>query len=238
MDIVKFDTGEFIFRLPPDHEYSVGQHGIVSITRVNYLFHHHDAACRSPAVKNLSGRFPTYLEGYTSHGPVSKKSHGSFGRRDEMYHLHGSVSIHHGIPYFKGCAGLPSVRAIAEDLFLKTPECEVHMGVFKVCVGRRLDTSQGCFLELCVGARFKCLKVRRRMMETSQSVMLRVDQYDPSELPYLEGELVPCSLDVSVSSTGVVVLRFSWSRCKWNEEREAAVLRFCGWMGDRLRECC
>ena len=238
MESIKFDTGGVIFRDIGEHDFAVGEDGVVSVVQREYLPYHFVPSCRSPIIKNLTGRFANYLEGYVAHVPVSKRCRGSFGRHDDMYHLHGSLSVHCGVPYFKGCAGLPSLKAIAEDLFLENPRCEVHMGVFKVCIGRRVDTSESCFLEVCVASRFKCLRVRRRIAETTQCVKLRVDNFDEAELPYLTGDLVPRSLDVSVSSRGVVILRFSWSKVVWSEDREASVLRFCGWVRDRLRECC
>jgi len=238
MDLISFDTGERIYRDSGDHPYYVGYEGIISVTPVRALPYFASSSCRQPVVKNLCGRFTTYLQGYLSHGPVSSESARGFGRHQELFHVHGTVTVHCGVAYFRGCAGVASVRALSRDLFFETPVCEVFMGVFKVCLGRRLDTSPGCFLESCVRARFRCLRVINRIEEIHQSVKLHSERYDPEELPYLTGDLVPSSLDVTVTGKGVVLLRLSWRKCPWGEDVESSALRFCGWLGDRLRECC
>lgn len=239
MDVIRFATQEVIFRFPHEHHFVEGQGGVVDVERTDFTLHPHLRA-RSPAVaKNICGKFMTFLEGFVPHRGVSNNRPVScFGRHHDMYHLHGTVTVHRGVAFFKGCAGLPGVRAIAEDLFLDTPRCEVHMGVFKACLGRRVCTDHGCFLENRVAARFRGLRVRHRFVDSTQAVKLRIDRFDAAEFPYLEGQLTPTSVDLSVTNTGVLMLRFSWSKCAWSEEAEAAVLRFCDWAAEQLRACC
>lgn len=192
-------------------------------------------------VKNLCGKFTTFLDGYRiiPHRAVSIENPTSyFGRHHTMHHLHGTATVHFGVVYFKGCGGLNSITCLSEDLFLTNPSCEVHMGVFKTCLGRRLSTTHGCYLENAVSERFRCMRVRRRLDDSTQAVKLRIDNFDENEFPYLRGKLVPTSVDLSVTGTGVLLLRFSWSRCAWTDDSESSVLRFCDWMADELRGCC
>lgn len=238
MQAIRFETGEVVFRPTGEHSFSVGALGVASIQEVDYVPHHTLPACREPLVKNLCGRFKTYLDECWPHGSVSHRAGGMFGRHDTMFHVHGSVSVHSGVPFFKGCQGYGSICALAEDLFLETPRCEVHMGVFKVCLGRYLSTDQGCFLENSVAQRFRCLRVCQRMAETTLAVKLRVDAFDEAEMPVLRGALAPTSVDVSVTTKGVVMVRISWSHCAWDAETEARAVEFCAWLAGALRECC
>jgi hypothetical protein len=238
MEVIRFQSGSVVYRAIGEHDFHEGYDGVASVSRADARPHHTSAACRRPIVKNLCGRFLTYLQGFVPHAAVSQSVRTCFGRCQHMHHLHGSVSVHRGVAHFRGCSGYDGIAALSEDLFMQDPACEVHMGVLKCCLGRFLDTHQGCHLEAAVASRFSCLRVRRRLLDGPQAVKLRVDRFDEAELPFLSGGLTPTSLDVSVTSRGVATFRFSWSRCRWSRESEAAVLHFCGWLAERLRDCC
>lgn len=239
IDIIYFGGNCCIFRPSGEHDFVQGYGGVRTIHRVHdqvpYCLHPHTP----PLVKNLCGRFLTYLDSYLHHIPVVKSSESSFfGSHGTMYHVHGTVSLHCGVAYFRGCSGHAGLCALAEDLFLPTERCEVHMGVFKTFLGRHVQTSQDSYLEQAASRRFRSLRVRSRIIEVNQAIKLRVDNFDESEMPHLTGQLVPTSLDLTVTNKGVLLLRFSWSRCNWTLESEAAVLRFCTWLAEQLRECC
>lgn len=239
LDIVKFATGESLFRAPDEHTYVEGQQGIAEIVSIRAEVPHCLHAHSPPLVKNLCGRFATYLEGYLAHGPVSHRSKKSrFGRHNVMHHLHGTVEVYHGVPYFKGCCGHASLLELSRDLFIAASRAEVHMGVFKTYIGRHVQTCQGCFLEGAVSRRFKSVRVCRRILEKCQSVKLRIDAFDERELEHLSGSLVPSSVDLTLTHTGVLLLRCSWARLDWTREVESTVLRFCSWMAAQLRDCC
>ena len=242
MEVIRFSDGEFIYRASGDHNFRVGSNCVVEVVQISNRIYRPLLYSRKPIVKNLCGRFMHYLYGYPCHGPVLHLHHSRFGRPHHMYHIHGTVSIYRGLVQFKGCAGYSFIRQMSQDIFLEegtdVPRCQVHMGVFKVCLGRTLSTARNGFFENRVSERFRCLRVQQTFWESPQAVRLHVDSFDTSELPILTGKLAPTSLDVSVTWRGVAIMRFSWSRCDWNEENEAAVLRFCEWMSDALRECC
>jgi hypothetical protein len=239
IDVIEFGSGESLFRPSEEHEFAEGYCSVTRISTVIMKPPTDLSAAPAPLIKNLCGRFTTFVEGFAEHAPVSKRARGGmFGRHNVMHHLHGTVNVHCGVAYFKGCCGFDSLRALSRDLFLDTPSCEVHMGVFKTFLGRHVQTSHGCYLESMVAKRFRCLRVCQRLLENCQVVKLRVDKFDEEELPHLSGSLAPTSLDLSVTNTGVLLMRFSWGRCCWTQEAEAAVLRFCTWMAVKLRECC
>lgn len=239
MEVIRFESGECIYRPAGAHPFVDGLDGVAYVRQTPFTL---SRALRSPSraiVKNLCGRFKTFVDCYIPHRTVSLQN-GSrfFGKHQTMHHLHGTVDLYRGAAYFKGCAGAKSVRELSKDLFLDSDKCEIHMGVFKVCLGRRLATTHGCYMEGAVSRRFRKLRVRRRLDENTQAVKLRIDCFDQGEFPHLSGQLVPTSVDASVTGSGVLLLRFSWSRCEWNEDTEASALRFCDWVAQELRECC
>ena len=239
MDCITFDSGEIIFRLPEEHCFSAGERCVVSVHAVSLSLPPHLSEKTPATVKNLCGRFTTCLQRYLSHEAVAAQSVvGFFGKHVTMHHLQGTATVHKGVVYFKGCPGFPGLLELSRDLFMDTPRCEVHMGVFKSCLGRRVCTDHGCFLEKCVSRRFGGMRAPTRPLEYTQAVKLKIENFDPQEFPHLTGQLVPSSVDLTVTGSGVLLLRFSWKRCAWTEEAEAAVLRFCDWITGELRDCC
>jgi len=239
IDIIHIRDEGCLFRPVGAHEFVEGQGCVERIERVRDLAPAYPLQRSPPLVKNLCGRFLTYLDDYRPHRPVLQRSRTShFGKHSVMYHMHGTVSLPCGVVYFRGCCSFSGLRALSGDLFLPSEVCEVHMGVFKTFLGRHVQTRHGCYLERRVAERFGSLRVRNRLLEASQAVKLRVDKFDEEEIPLLSGALVPTSLDLTVTNRGVLLLRFSWSRCPWSGEAEAAVLRFCSWISEQLRECC
>lgn len=239
VDVITFESGTQLYRPPGAHDFAPGFDYVVSVNQVRVGSAHGMDAAAGPMVKNLCGRFTTYLEAYLSHAPVCKKPKGStFGAKRIMHHLHGTVSVHCGLAYFKGCCGCDGLAALADDLFLGSTACQIHMGVFKVSLGRHLQTTPGCFFERSVTSRFKSVRARHRLDDQYQAVKLQVAKFSPEEMPILEGKLAPTLLDISVTNTGVALLRFSWARCSWTPEAESTVLRFCSWLADQMRLCC
>lgn len=239
MDAISFSNGDVIYRHPSEHSYVAGMHHVVSVHQTSVVLPRALQTRSKALVKNLCGKLTTFLQGYTAHRPVSVPDLSSFfGKHQTMHHLHGTATVHCGVVFFKGCAGFNSVKLLASDLFLESSACEVHMGVFKSCLGRRISTAHGCALEKSVSRCFSGLRVRHRMLENTQAVKLRIDNFESSEFPYLTGDLIPSSVDISITGSGVVLLRFSWSKCKWSDDLEASALRFCDWVVETLGECC
>jgi hypothetical protein len=239
LDIIYLRHGHTLFRASGDHEYAAGRDDVLSISQVRAPKPFSTLGVGQPLVKNLCGKFKTYFREHPDHLPVLKKPRNAvFGRHKVMHHVHGTVSVYSGVAFFKGCCGYRGIAALSEDLFLEDPVCEVHMGVFKTYLGRHLQTCHGCYMERAVERRFRCIRVCQRLDEDCQAVKLQVLDFDPAELPHLAGSLAPTSLDIKVTNTGVVLLRFSWGRCTWTPDAEAAVLCFCSWMAGQLRECC
>lgn len=239
MDSICFEGGETLFRPPGEHSFVPGRDGVVSVQDVSFMSRASPRPRCAASIKNLCGRFTTYLQQFLSHVAVSVKNPSAcFGRHKTMHHLFGTLTVHCGVAYFKGCPGLRGLVPLSRDLFMDAPVCEVHMGVFKACLGRRVQTAHGCYLERSVRRRFRGVRPLFRLLERTQAVHLKIERFDPAEFPHLSGDAAPTSVDLTVTGNGVLLLRFSWARCVWTADTEAAVLRFCDWIAGELRECC
>lgn len=194
-------------------------------------------AARAPVVKNLCGHFTSALQP-GRHVGVAVSAWQHFGDHLEMYHLEGSVTAYQHYVQFKGCTGVQGIEAMARDLYLDSPACLVHMGVFSASVGRRIHTAHGCFLENRIANRFKSMRVCNRVIDMSTVVKLRISQFDPTEMPFLAEECAPTCADVLISGQGAMVIRVSWDRCPWTADVEARVVNFCEWLAGVVRECC
>lgn len=238
MEVIHFQSGNCVYRHQGDHSFVAGQDCVVSVSPTLVSLPRALTSLTRAVPKNICGKFMTYLESFPQHVSVSAAGPTSyFGRHRRLFHVHGSVTVYRGVAFFKGCPGYASVCALSQDLFLESPRCEVHMGVFKCCLGRRIDTERGP-LQRCVEDRFRGVRVVNRILDNTQAVKMRIQAFSEEEFPYLSGRMAPTSVDLSVCTTGVLLLRFSWSRLPWTEEAEATTLRFCDWMAKELRSCC
>ena len=194
-------------------------------------------AARAPCVKNLCGHYTSALEP-GRHNGVALSAWQHFGDHHEMYHLEGSVTVYQYYVQFKGCTGYRGIAALARDLYMDSPDCLIHMGVFSASVGRKIHTAHGCFLENRIANRFRSMRVCNRIIDMSTVVKLRISRFDPSEMPFLSGECAPTCADVLVSGQGAMIIRVSWDKCPWTQEVEEKVLRFCEWLAGVVRDCC
>ena len=192
---------------------------------------------RAPSVKNLCGHFLSALQP-GRHCGVALDAWQHFGDHQEMYHLEGSVTAYQHYVQFKGCTGYRGIAALARDLYLDSPACSIHMGVFSASVGRKIHTAHGCFLENRIANRFRSMRVCNRIIDMSTVVKLRISRFDASEMPFLSGECAPTCADVLVSGQGAMIIRVSWDKCPWTQEIEDRVVSFCEWLAGVVRECC
>ena len=235
MDAIVFvSSGEILYRPRGEHKHSPGMDNVLSVYPV--CLSTLPRGPRPPSIKNLAGFFLCPLDPGL-HENVSIKSRQRFGDHQEMYHVEGSVTVYNSNVQFKGCRGLRSMEAIAADLRLDSSACVVHMGVFSASICRKVHTAHWCFLENRLACRFRSMRVCNRIMDMNSVVKLRVDQFDPREMPILGGNCAPKCIDILISSNGSINLRMSWNRCPWDAAVEARVLSFCGWVAGVVKEC-
>ena len=143
---------------------------------------------------------------------------------------------------FKGVRGQAALRELARDAML--PGCattRVHMGVFSSCLGRRLQTSPGCYLENKLGwpGVMDWLTVEGRCLDQINVVRLTVVDWSVVGLPR---SCWPLSNDIVVTGKGSVMHRLTWNGVgrglRWSEEVEQAVTDACQWVSDRIGEEC
>lgn len=227
--------GEILYRPHGEHEHSPGVDSVVSVLPM--CTQTPPRVMRKAEVKNIAGTFVNALEP-GRHSTVAFKAWKHFGDHMDMYHISGSVTLYKHCAQFKGCRGIKSIRALARDLCLESTACAVHMGVFGASIGRKVHTGLGCFLENRLANRFHSLRVCGRIIDMSSVIKLRIDAFDPSEMPHLDGECIPKSVDILISGQGSINVRISWTKCMWDEEVERKVLSFCSWIASVFRECC
>jgi hypothetical protein len=243
MDAIIFGTpNEIIYRPRGEHAHSPGRGNVSMVLPLLSPSpgspHAGVVGRRVPArVRNLCGHFCGALEA-GRHGGIAVRASEPFGDHLEMHHLEGSVTAFQHYVQFKGCTGFRGVSAIARDLFLEAPDCVVHLGVFAASVGRKVHTAHGCFLENRLAHSFRSLRVCGRIFDMSTVVKLRIDRFDPEEMPLLSGNCAPRCADILISGQGAVKILLTWDRCAWTDEVEAKVLAWCDWLADIVRDRC
>jgi hypothetical protein len=232
--IVLAEPREILYRAHGEHTYAPGVGRVESVIERCMP---PPAPLRPVLVENVCGSFVSrHRKG--DHTGVTLRPLALFGGADEMYHLEGTVCVYPSSIQFKGCKGVRSIRSLADAIGLDDPACLVHMGVFCLSLDRLVHTSHGCYLENRLRARFSSLRVCCRLLDMSTLIKLRIDHFDRAEMPFFSHDTTPKAVDLSISGQGLVVVHATWVRCPWDEGVEAQFLRFCGWLGDALRDCC
>jgi len=193
---------------------------------------------RSCRVENVCGRFLLTGAGANWGAPalderlagVSFRVTSPFGLQTELYHLAGHVTSRAtpGLPksmIFKGVKGAAGLASLRQDLLLEGPVVPtVHMAVVSCCLGARLQTSQGCYLEnrVAEGGALAWLAVESRSLDQCNVVRLGVRDWDG----LLPGR-APLANDIVVTGKGSLVHRLTWEGLEWSEAAEADVLDAC-----------
>lgn len=162
-----------------------------------------------------------------------------FGSQFEVYHLRGHVTVRNapGLPKsvsFKGVKGVQAAREIISDMLYPTETTGVviHMGVVGLNLGKRLQTSPGCYLENRVGTgELEFMEIASRTIDTCNTVRLSVKDWAAVGL---EEELRPIFNDMLITGKGSVMHRFTWKSLEWNEEAERKVLEAAQLVADRV----
>ena len=179
-----------------------------------------------------------------------------FGRQFELFHVAGHVTVRStpGLArsvIFKGVKGVSGTRELLRDLFLDGMDARrgidrapsvlplVHMGVMSCCIGERLQTSHGCYLENKVSSGVGSMqggwmRVEPRSMDQCNIVRLAVHHWH-SLLPE---HLMPTSNDIVITGKGSVMHRMSWPGVVWTEENERVVLDVCTWVAEQIAAVC
>jgi len=130
---------------------------------------------------------------------------------------------------FKGVKGSSSLSILKKDMQLEGAVSTVHMGVIGCCLGVRLQTSQGCYLENRVGEMSSRFRVESRCLDQCNVVRLSVCKWS------LPRALIPLSNDIVVTGKGSLVHRFTWDCLVWDEGTEARVLEECEQVAEEIR---
>lgn len=141
---------------------------------------------------------------------------------------------------FKGVRGHAALRELIRDAFLPDAAAGmVHMGVFSSCLGRRLQTSPGGYIENRVSEGMRWMDVGGRSMDQVNVVRLVVVDWGAVGLAQ---EFCPAANDLVVTCRGSVLHRFLWNGpgggLEWTPEAEAAVVEACQRVADAVGGAC
>ena len=176
---------------------------------------------------------------------VSFKVASPFGQQTEIYHIAGHVTYRAtpGLPksmIFKGVRGCAGLAGLKRGMMFDSVSAQVHMAVVGCCLGFRVQTTAGSYLENRVnGGVFasangeRWMRVENRSLDQCNVIRLSVIRWDhPALLP---ANFEPSSNDIVVTGKGSVLHRFTWGGLVWDEAAEAAVLLACERVAGAIR---
>ena len=176
---------------------------------------------------------------------VCAKSTSPFGAQTELFHLRGQLTARNapGLEKaigFKGVRGHEAIRELIRDSLLPDEtKGKVHMAVFSSFIGRRIQTSPGCYLENKVNREMPWLAVEGRCMDQFNVVRLGVRDWAAMGLPE---RFCPFGNDIVLTGRGSLLHRFTWNGeeggLEWTREAEDAISVACQRVSDAIREAC
>jgi hypothetical protein len=206
---------------------------------------------RAVEVESICGRLRNFwgADGWSGMSDrlrsVCHKSPSPFGAQTELYHLRGQLTARNapGLEKaigFKGVRGHAALRELIQDSLLPDETVgKVHMAVFSSFIGRRLQTSPGCYLEDKVEREMPWLSVVGRCMDQFNVVRLGVCDWDAVGL---ERRFRPRMNDLVLTARGSLMHRFTWNGAgnglEWTQEAEEALCRACQRVSDAIGEAC
>lgn len=176
---------------------------------------------------------------------VCSRSPAPFGAQTELFHIGGQLTARSapGLEKaigFKGVRGFDAMREMIRDSLL--PEAtggKVHMAVFSSFIGRRIQTSPGCYLENKVARELPWLYVECRCMDQFNVVRLGVCDWGRMGL---EERFRPKGNDIVLTARGSLLHRFTWDgvnqSLEWTKEAEDAIRGACQRVSDAVRAAC
>jgi hypothetical protein len=206
---------------------------------------------RAVEVETVCGRLERFAgeQGWSGMSPQLKsvcfKSPAPFGAQTELFHLRGQLTARNapGLEKaigFKGVRGHEALRELIRDSLLPDATVgKVHMAVFSSFIGRRMQTSPGCYLENRVREGMPWLMVEGRCMDQFNVVRLGVEDWGAMGL---DEAFRPWANDIVLTGRGSLLHRFTWngpmSGLKWTQEAEEAIGRACQRVSDEIGRAC
>jgi hypothetical protein len=240
MDIIKFSPGSIIdgcfYRKQGCHAFQIGHDSVAEIISIE---------CKDGtipyqpiAIDNMAGKFKDFLRCTDIHPLVFSASHFVTKTR-QIYHLHGTLTLHNQVVHFKGCRGLQSLQDIAADIGLCEADGYVYMTLMTGNLGHQVDVRFGCYIERYFQGNMKgCIRPRIRIIDLHPVVYLETRHWDTSVLPDIPENMRPVKTVCSVSNRGTVIIRCTWKKLLWTQDTEHHVLRFGQWLMDTINLCC
>jgi len=202
-------------------------------------------------IEHVCGRFGNF-QGETGWNGVDERLRGvlcktptPFGMQTDLFHVKGQITARNapGLPRtigFKGVRGHLALQELISDALLpKETTSKVHMAVFGACMGKRLQTSPGCYLENKIWHRvgLEWVVVGTRCMDQINVVRLRVVDWGVTGL---DKERWPVYNDLVLTGKGSIIIRLTWNGrgVEWGAEAEGELISACQWVVDALGRAC
>lgn len=240
MDIIQFgpdsDINGCFYRKKGTHAFQIGQDGVSDILTMDCK----DGSIPYQAITidNMAGKFKDFLRCTDIHPLVFSTSH-FVVKTKQIFHLHGTLTLHNQVVHFKGCRGLQSLQDVATDIGLIESDGFVYMALMTGNLGHPVDVRFGCYIERYFYSHMKpCIRPRIRIIDLHPVVYLETRQWDTSIMPDIPSHVRPVKAVCSISNRGTVIIRCTWKKLLWTLDTEHHVLRFGQWFMDQIQACC
>jgi len=188
-----------------------------------------------PRIENICGSFREAVPSQGLEG-VLIKTKTPFGIQREIYHIEGNIILNQSKASFMGARSFDGLEKLSQSLNISTPRNNVHMVVFCMKLGKRVQVTPCGLLETNIARKQPLIRIQGRLYEQNNTARFCIKRFEG--LFQLNTAYKPDNNDWGVTGKGTVLSRMTWKHINWTQEVETECLKLCSRVASWLETCC
>jgi len=190
---------------------------------------------QSPKIENICGSFREAVPTQGLKG-VLIKTNTPFGIQREIYHIEGNIILNQCKASFMGARSFDGLEKLSQSLNLTSPKNNVHMVVFCMKLGKRVQVTPCGLLETNIARKQPLIRIQGRLYEQNNTARFCIRRFEG--IFQLDPACRPDNNDWGVTGKGTVLTRMTWKHVNWTQEIETECLSLCSRVSSWLASCC
>lgn len=142
-----------------------------------------------------------------------------------LFHVEGNLTVHYNKVSFMGVRGIAGIEKIHTTLGVENPIAKVHMAVFCMKLGKRVQVRADGYAERNLVRHYPLISVNNKLYEQSNMIHFQVKAFEGTLA--MPKHLQPINNNWTITGRGTVIARVTWKNMQWTRETEEIYLAFC-----------
>jgi len=189
---------------------------------------------QSPKIENICGSFKEAVPTQGLKG-VLIRTRTSFGVQREIYHIEGNIILNQSKASFMGARSFDGLEKLSQSLHLTSPRNVVHMVVFCMKLGKRVQVTPCGLLETNIAKKQPYIRIQGRLYEQNNTVRFLIRKFEG--IFQIDQSCQPDNNDWGITGKGTVLARMTWKHINWTQKVEDECLSLCSRVATWLSAC-